>query len=149
MLHPAVIFWLLLAVALTVIEAVTVQMVSLWFAIGALATVVPSMLGAPTWVQFLVFALVSGLCVYLTRPLVKKVLAVRHVKTNADSIIGEQARVVERIDNIAGQGGVFVGGLHWTARAEDDGVAIEEGEHVRVLEIQGVKAIVERIESDI
>lgn len=149
MLHPAVVFWLLLAVALTVIEAVTVQMVSLWFAIGALATVVPSMLGAPVWVQFLVFALVSGLCVYLTRPLVKKVLAVRHIKTNADSIIGEQARVVERIDNIAGQGGVFVGGLHWTARAKDDDMTIEEGEHVRVLEIQGVKAIVERIESDI
>lgn len=141
------IIWLVVAVVLFALEAVNVQLVSIWFGAGALVAVIPAALGAPIWTQLFVFAAVSGACVYFTRPFVKKVLSVRHTRTNADSIIGETALVTEEIDNSREKGGVYISGLNWMARSSD-GAVISEGAHVRVTDIQGVKAIVERIKTD-
>ena len=134
-------FWIIAMVVFLVIEAVTVGIVSVWFAIGALFAMVTAMLGANLWVQITVFLVVSAIALYFTRPLVKKFVNNKVEPTNADMLIGKECRVVETIDNLSGTGAVYVDGKTWTARSESDEV-IPEGTLVTAKSIDGVKLIV-------
>jgi membrane protein implicated in regulation of membrane protease activity len=140
--------WLVLSVVLFVIESFTVQLLCLWFAVGALAGMIASGLGAPLWAQFLVFLLVSLATLIPGRRLFKTKLLKRIVPTNADQVIGQIAVVQDDIDNIGGVGRVMVSGLSWAART-DGGQEVPAGGEVRVLRIDGVKLIVEPLESAI
>lgn len=119
-------FWIIAMVVFLVIEAVTVGIVSVWFAIGALFAMVTAMLGANLWVQITVFLVVSAIALYFTRPLVKKFVNNKVEPTNADMLIGKECRVVETIDNLSGTGAVYVDGKTWTARTADEEI-IPEG----------------------
>ena len=134
-------FWLVMLVAFVIIEALTAQLVTIWFAVGSLASLISQMLGAEVWLQWLIFVVVSAIVVALTRPLVKKYARPKIQPTNADRCIGQTAVVAEEIDNIAGKGAVRVGGVLWTARSETDEI-IRENEKVTVTKIDGVKLIV-------
>jgi len=136
--------WLILAILLGILEAVTVDLVAIWFAVGALVTVLPAMLGAPLWLQLAVFIAVSLVTVVFTRPAAVKLLHVKKISTNADRVIGMMGRVTQNIDNISGEGRVLVNGLSWAARS-DDGVPIAEGETVLIKQIDGTKVIVDRV----
>ena len=134
------IFWLAAFVAFSIGEAVTVGLVSVWFAVGALAGLFAAALGAGLWLQMVVFLGVSALTLALFKPLSGKFL--KPHATNADRVIGAAARVTETIDNAQAQGQVKVKGQVWSARSAQDTV-IPEGRDVRVLRIEGVKVIVE------
>ena len=136
--------WMAAAIVLAVIEANTVQLVSIWFAAGCLTAMVPAILGLGFAAQFGVFTVVSLLTLAVTRPLVRKKLAVQRTATNVRALIGEVGRVVAPIDNSLGTGRILVHDADWSARSAD-GEIIGEGESVRVLKIEGVKLIVERI----
>mgnify|MGYP003331743346 FL=1 len=137
-------FWIIAMVAFLIVEAVTVGLASIWFALGSLAAMVCAKLNAQIWVQIVVFLIVSAAALYFTRPLVKKYINGKKQPTNADMAIGKECRVTETINNVAGTGAVYVDGKTWTARSEDDEV-IEEGELVWALRIEGVKLIVSKI----
>ena len=138
------VFWLVLAIVLGVFEAVTVQLVAVWFALGSLAAIVPSLMGGSVWVQFAVFVFVSLLALAATRPFVQT-LKSRHVHTNADSLIGQIGIVVsDCIDPSRGLGRVAIAGQDWAAITED-GSMVQKDEHVLVKGITGVKLIVEAI----
>lgn len=137
-------FWIIAMVVFLVIEAVTVGIVSVWFAIGALFAMVTAMLGANLWVQITVFLGVSAIALYFTRPLVKKFVNNKVEPTNADMLIGKECRVVETIDNLSGTGAVYVDGKTWTARTVDEEI-IPEGQLVKAERIEGVKLIVSKI----
>ena len=137
-------FWIIAMVVFLVIEAVTVGIVSVWFAIGALFAMVTAMLGANLWVQITVFLVVSAIALYFTRPLVKKFVNNKVEPTNADMLIGKECRVVETIDNLSGTGAVYVDGKTWTARSADEEI-ITEGQLVKAERIEGVKLIVSKI----
>ena len=137
-------FWIIAMVVVLVIEAVTVGIVSVWFAIGALFAMVTAMLGANLWVQITVFLVVSAIALYFTRPLVKKFVNNKVEPTNADMLIGKECRVVETIDNLSGTGAVYVDGKTWTARTVDEEI-IPEGQLVKAERIEGVKLIVSKI----
>ena len=64
--------WIGLMVAFTVIEAVTVQLVTIWFAVGSLVALIANIAGANIVVQWLIFVAVSAVCLLATRPVVKK-----------------------------------------------------------------------------
>lgn len=134
-------FWVIAMVVFLVVEAVTVGLASIWFAVGALIAMFTAMVGAPVWLQILVFLAVSAVTLYFTRPLVKKYVNGRVQPTNADMLIGKECRVTETIDNIAGTGAVYVDGKTWSARCENDEV-IPEGMLVKAIRIDGVKLIV-------
>lgn len=136
--------WMLAAVALGAVEAATVDLVAIWFALGAVVAIIPALFSAPFWVQLVVFLVVSILSLALTRPMAVEVLHVKRTRTNADSVIGMMGVVIRRIDNIEGAGRVTVNGLDWSARS-DDGAPIEEHENVLIKSIEGVKVIVERV----
>lgn len=137
-------FWLILLAAFTIIEAATVQLVSVWFAVGALGALVSSFAHADFKVQVIVFIALSILSLIATRPLVKKFTKSKLQSTNVDRCLNETAVVVEKIDNLNAKGQVKVNGNIWSARSIDDKI-IPENTLVKILKIEGVKVIVEEI----
>lgn len=140
--------WIWLGVALTaiIVEICTTTLVSVWFAVGALAAMVASALGAPFAAQIAVFLALSILVLALARPLAKRFLAPRTVPTNADRVLGMTARVTETIENQYGQGAVYVDGKTWSARSAG-GERIPRDQEVEVAAMEGVKLIVRPLES--
>lgn len=135
--------WLWLAVtALSVfVEAATWVLVSVWFAAGALCATFAAYAGASLTVQLLLFVGVSIAACLAVRPLARRFVATRVVPTNADRILGRQAKVTEAIDNAAATGAVYADGKTWTARSAG-GRVIPAGELVEVERMEGVKLIV-------
>lgn len=138
--NPAV-FWFVLLIAFSVIEAVTVQLVSVWFALGSIGALIAAFLGAKFLAQITVFIIVSVICIIATRPIIRKFHSKGVQSTNADRCIGQNAMVIEQIDNMKAQGQVRVNGNVWTARSEDNEIIPVET-IVKIVKIEGVKLIV-------
>ena len=139
-----IIAWAIAFAFFVVVEvATTGALVSIWLGIGSLFAMFCAIGETPLWVQLLVFVVSSTVMLIVTRPFVKKVLAVKKVNTNADRTIGEIGLVTETIDNTLESGRVMVDGLSWKARASDDSV-LEAGTRVQVKEIHGVTLTVEK-----
>ena len=134
-------FWLIAMVLFGVLEAVTVGLTSIWFAVGALAALIAASLGAFALVQVVVFLVVSFVTLLLVRPLAQRYINDRKEPTNADRVIGREAVVTQAIDNLKGEGQVNVSGAVWTARSQEE-APLPAGARVRVLRIEGVKVIV-------
>ena len=134
--------WIAVLVMAVVVEAVTRDFVAIWFFPAALVSLILSLFDVPVWLQILLFVLVGLALVIATRPLCRKFLTVKRERTNAESLIGKICIVTEEIRNIDEVGEVKVGGLCWSARAEDEERVIAVGEHVEIVEIKGVKLIV-------
>jgi membrane protein implicated in regulation of membrane protease activity len=128
--------WLGIAVVLGIIEAATVALICIWFAIGALAAMIPAYFGAPLWVQILVFLVVSAVCLAFTRTFFKDVIKTEKQPTNTDRLIGTDGVVSSKINNLQGTGKVYISGLTWSARTVD-GAEAEEGDIVTVEKIEG------------
>lgn len=135
--------WLIILVLLVVIELLTMGLTTVWFAGGALAATLASMIGLPLVIQIILFLVVSGLLLFFTRPIAVKYFNKDRVRTNAESLVGRQAIVISEIDNLQGIGQVNVGGMEWSARTRDENVTLPVGAVVVVLAIDGVKLIVE------
>ena len=134
------VLWLIALVVFLMVEASTVTMVSLWFAVGALAAMIVSLFAGLGW-QVGVFLVVSAVALTALRPLVRKYFKPRVTKTNVDAIIGSQGYVTTPIDNMAATGKVKLGAMEWTARSAD-GSPIPKGTLVKVEKIEGVKVFV-------
>ena len=143
-MEPEQIFWLVALVVFGIAEAATVSVVSLWFMGGALAALFASVLGASLGFQAALFLLVSIVLLACLRPFVKKYVAPRRTRTNADRILGEKGMVTQEIDNLKATGAVKIDGVEWTARSQNDQV-IPRGQVVRILKIEGVKIYVEPV----
>ena len=133
--------WTVLLIVFVVFEAATVQLVSVWFAIGALVALISALCHAPAGLQIVIFIVISAVSFAVTRPIVRKFSTSKIQKTNADRCIGDTAVVTEEINNLEARGLVKVNGNIWSARNETDEI-IAEGEKVTVIKIEGVKLIV-------
>ena len=141
--------WLIALAVLLVVEFMTAALTTIWFAGGALLALICAFFGGPVWLQVFLFAAGSVVLLFLTRPLAVKYLNKGAVHTNADSLIGKEAVVTERIDNLRSTGAVQVNGQVWTARSVNPEHTIEKDEIVMIRAIEGVKLIVgKRIEPE-
>lgn len=113
--EPALL-WLALAVVLLIIEGLTVNLVSIWFAIGAGAAMLVCVLDGGILYQLLAFVLVSAVALVLTRPLAKNARNAPSTPTNADRNIGRVAKVLEPISPDH-PGRVRLDGIDWAARS--------------------------------
>lgn len=145
-MNRAVLIWLIFVIVFLAIEVFTVTLSSIWFAAGSFAGLLVAMFDGSVVLQIIVALIVTFGLLYLTKPWSKKFLDGKKENTNADRAIGQETRAIERISNLDQTGRVFVHGMEWTARTEDDTITIEQGELVRVIRIEGVKLIVERVE---
>ena len=94
-------FWLIAFIALVAGEAVTVGLVCIWFAAGAVGGFLVAVLGGQFWFQLIVFAAVSALTLALVRPAASRFVHPRRSPTNADRVVNQTAAVTETIDNEA------------------------------------------------
>lgn len=135
--------WIGLIVIFVIVEAATVQLVTVWFAVGGIAGLIAYAFGLEIWMQILIFAVVSAVALAVTRPFVKRFTKERKQPTNADRYIGQEATVTEPISNELSTGAVRIGGLEWTARTVDNS-EVDKGERVTVEAIEGAKLLVKR-----
>lgn len=140
--------WIAILIGGIAIEVATLNLVSVWFAVGALAAFIALTLGAGFVVQLIVFAVVSAIMLCLIRPLTTDILKPKGAKTNADRIIGELALVTETISNAQSKGQIKISGQIWSAKS-NDGQIINEGKTVKIIAIRGVKVIVEPVSEPI
>lgn len=139
----AILCWLLMAAIFIVIELVTLGLTTIWFAGGAFIAAIAGALGANLAIQVILFLVVSIVLLVLTRPLAMKHLDSNIEKTNTEALIGQTAVVIQEINNINGVGQAKVNGMEWTARAKKEDEIIPVGTNVTIVEISGVKLIVE------
>lgn len=139
------VLWITAMVLFGIMEAATVNMVSIWFVGGALAALIVQMLGGGVWLQLGVFLAVSIALLACLRPFVKRFVSPRRTATNADMSIGRQAYLTETVDNLRETGTLKLDGKEWTVRSVG-GEVIPEGALVRIVRLQGVKLYVEPVD---
>ncbi len=135
------IIWLIGVIAFIILEAVTYQMVSVWFVIGAIGGLITSLTGVDFWVQMTVFLALSLVLLICFRPIAVKKLKT-DFKTNADAVIGKKVTITKETDNINGTGEGRLDGMVWTVRSES-GKTLAVGDVAEVKKIEGVKLIVD------
>ena len=133
--------WLAVTAAALVIEFLTTEMVSVWFAGGGLVAMLFAGLDLGWYYHVPVFIVVSFALMLCFRRLVMKKLNKGEVKTNADSAIGKEFELLSDI-GFNQTGSIKVNGVVWTAVAEDDHTEIPAGKTVVALKIEGNKYIV-------
>lgn len=114
--------WLVVFILLILIELATMGLTTIWFAGGAVAGFVASMLGANVVIQAAAFFAVSILLLFFTRPFAVRYINSNKTKTNVDGLIGQEALVLEEINNIRETGCARLEGKEWTARSMNDTV---------------------------
>jgi membrane protein implicated in regulation of membrane protease activity len=137
--------WLIVLVLAIVVEAVSLGLTSVWFAFGALAAWLLSLVVDSFAIQLMVFLLVSLALLIGIRPFAVKTLKIGRHRTNADALVGQEGFVLKPIEPLTATGQVKVRSQIWTAVSEQ---SLDEGEKVTVQGIQGVKLIVKRAEEE-
>ena len=135
------ILWIIVIVILTIIEAITFNLTTIWFVGGGIAALGISFLTDNFVIQFGVFVIVGVLLLATTRKAAVRFLMKNRVPTNADRVINMQGIVTEEIIPTR-TGEIKVDGKRWTAFAEE---RIEEGKIVCVVAIEGVKLKVKEV----
>lgn len=134
-------FWIILALTLFAVEAITLNLVTIWFALGAIGACIASLLGAGLYKQWIVFAVLSAVLLVFTKPIADRKLTVKKQATNADRVIGKTGIVTDDITPDKFAGTVKVDGKDWSA-VSVSGEPIHRGETVSVQEIRGARLIV-------
>ena len=142
------IFWLAAMVIFIAAETMTVSLVSIWFAAGALGAIIVSLLGGGLVLQVTVFLALAVALLLSLRSIVRKHFTPGITKTNVDSVIGATGIVVTPVNNIAALGQVQIGGVEWSARSTS-GSHIPAGALVKVDRIEGVKVFVSLAEESV
>jgi membrane protein implicated in regulation of membrane protease activity len=138
--------WFGIALFMAILEAVTYQLVSIWFVFGALiSAIVAIFIPENLTVQIIVFVAVSLITLIATRPIVKKLTKVKKSPTNSDRYIGKTGFVKIDINNELGTGQVTINGSVWSAKSQNN-KPIKKGTKITVQDIKGVKLIVTPIE---
>lgn len=139
--------WLAVFVIAIVVEALTEELVSIWFGAGALITI-PISYAAPFWVEIVVFAVISVVALIFTRPLIKKLMDRTERKTNVDEYVGKRVKVIKDIDKFDG-GEVKLNGIVYTAvLCEDEDATITTDTIVEIVALKGNRVVVRQISNE-
>lgn len=138
-----ILFWAFAVIAFVIAEVITIQLVSIWFAAGALVTLLMTYSFELSWIQQLgVFIVASTIFLIMSLPFIRKRKKSKAVATNADLDVGKHATVIEEINCDKGTGRVTLNGVNWSAVPENENDVISEGTVVIVKKVQGAKLLV-------
>jgi len=133
--------WAGLVILFALIEAFTLGLTTIWFALGALVMVfLSAFLQIDIEWQILVFLIISAALLIFTRPIAIKKFRAGKVKTNVDSLQGKHALVIKDISEFE-RGEIKINGVIWSAHSEDSS-EIKQGNKCEIVRIEGVQAIV-------
>lgn len=137
------ILWTIIIVLSVIVEAATVNLVSIWFAVGSALAIIADQFGFGVMAQFMIFVVSSAAIIAATRPLSKKYLRGRITKTNLDRIIGKHCLITETITPDQ-KGEAKINGSLWSATSLNN-VVIEAGEYGEVVSIEGAHVVVRKL----
>lgn len=129
-------FWAIVFIVLVIAEVLTLQLISIWLAIGALCALISSLFTTSVLAQALIFTISSAALLIITFPLIRKNSKAKKTATNSELNIGENATVIEEINSENGTGRVNLNGVDWMAVSD---CIIPAGSTVVVTEIDGAK----------
>lgn len=137
--------WLGITVVALILEFITADMVTIWFAGGGLVALILSLFdGVSVFVQIPVFIAVSVVCLLCFRKMVMKKLNVKTANLNADSVIGKEYILLTAI-GFNQPGSIRVNDVVWSAVTEKETDEIAEKTVVRIIGLKGNKYIVEEV----
>lgn len=136
--------WLIIFIFLIFVEIATVNLVSIWFAIGAIASCILSIYVDNLIIQLGCFAITSTICLILTKSIISKIKNHKITPTNLDRVIGDIGIVTKNIDEF-NNGEVKVDGKTWTATSKE---TLKVGTKAKIVSINGVKLNVKSIKED-
>ena len=135
-------YWLIAIFSFLIIEALTLNLVTIWFAFGSLCAFISTYFTDNIIIQLIVFIIASTLSLIITRPIFNKYVKNNIEKTNIDRVTGKIGIALTNIEPLK-NGRVKVDGKDWMAESEDK---IKKDEKVCVLKIEGAKVIVKKKE---
>jgi membrane protein implicated in regulation of membrane protease activity len=139
--------WLGVFVVALIVEGVTTELVSVWFAVGALVAL-PFGFFKEFWISIIVFVVVSTVALIFTRPIVRRITQRRERKTNVDDVIGKKLKTITDITKFDA-GEVKLNGIVYTAILRDnDDKTISKDKIVEVVSIKGNRLVVKEIEGE-
>lgn len=136
--------WLAILVVSVITEFITTELVSIWFASGALISLILAILQVPLIWQIVAFVLISALFIIFGRKPLMKLLSKDKSKTNSDANIGKVFTLISPI-SFGQVGSIKVNDVVWSAIATSDDIQIKEGCKVEIVAIKGNKFIVKEI----
>lgn len=140
--------WLGVFIIALIIEALSPELVSIWFAAGALISVIVSLIpGTKWWIQLIIFVVVSVTTLLCLRPVIQKFMKRNIVNSNVDEIVHKKGKMTKPCDEL-NHGEVKINGVLWTACSSDEKTPIAAGKLVEVLSISGNKLIVKEIKEE-
>lgn len=135
------IFWGVIFVITLIAEIASMQLISIWFTVGAIGAFIAAMCGVGFPGQLAIFVIISVFLLLVTRPLLAKLRVRQEPRTNADKLIGETAVIIEKVDPALGTGRARIGGVDWIAISET-GEILPAETIVVVTRVEGAKLFV-------
>lgn len=137
----SLLLWAAVIITSIIIEASTVQLISIWFAAGGFIALISAVIGAPFSVQLIIFTVSSVILLIIGFPLGRKLADFKKTSTNFEINVGKSASVIEEINPVNGTGRVRLNGVDWNA-VSSDGSVIPENSTVIVSAVKGTKLTV-------
>lgn len=137
--------WLAVIVLALVIEFITLDLVSVWIAVGGFIGMILALCKATVEAQIIVSVIVAIACIIGLRKITLKFLNRNQGKTNLDLAIGTKVKLLSAITKDS-DGSAKYNGVVWTAKCEDN-VEIAEGEYALIERVEGNKLIVKKQEN--
>ena len=138
--------WLAVTVIAIVVEIITPELVSLWFAIGGIVGIAFSFIpGLPWWGEIIIFAVLSMILLLSLRPVLSKYLKRKSLATNVDRLIGQDIRMITQAD-FDNLGTAKIGDVVWSVKSENQSSLLAD-EIVRIVAVVGNKLIARHIEN--
>ncbi|MFZ7131745.1 MAG: NfeD family protein [Eubacteriales bacterium] len=141
-----IIGWIIAIIVFALIEALTLGLTTIWFAIGAVVALIAAFFNVHLYIQFMLFLLSSLILLAFTRSVMIDYLKVGKTKTNLDSIIGSVGIVLENIEGYT-VGKVKVNGQIWSALSQENHPIMKDVK-VEICGIQGVKLMVKELKEE-
>lgn len=140
----SILFWILLAIGLAVVEIVSVTFFPIFFAASAVLAAILQAAGVDPLYQWAMFGLGGLAFSGLLRPVAQRQLERGPtLQSEVESLRGKVAVVTVEIDGRDGTGAVSVDGDTWSAKPAGNGLAqIGVGLDVEIQEVRGATLIV-------
>lgn len=134
--------WLIVIIICCFLEAITINLVSIWFIASGIVALISSFFTDSFTIQLSIFVLLGIFLLITTRKPLQKLVNQKKEKTNVDRIFDMTGTVTKEIQKNK-PGEVKIDGKYWTAVSDE---TIPEGSIVKVLSINSVKLKVKKVE---
>ena len=135
--------WLIIAGFFFVLEIFTAGFLVFWLGLAGLLALIVSFITTNLAIQTAIFVVTSCILIFFTRPLITKLLKIDDkglFPTNVYRMYHKEGIVLEDITPTTGK--VKISGEYWSAISDS---VIPKDSHIKVIEIDGVKLKVEKI----